>query len=562
MINPCGLSVIVATYNRATALARCLDALARQTCSTNEFEIVVVVDGSTDATRDMLHCGRRPLDLKIIEQPNRGQPAALNAGIRAARGAYCLFLDDDIVLERDCLAEHLRAQRLHGGVIALGRLTCRVPRGADGLAHYVAEWWDERHADLSRTDTEPLATDCIIGNTSVPLDALVAVGAFSTDLPRGFDTDLGARLQDYGLTYRYVPLAVGQQAYAKGHDEVIKDLEKDGSSAWPLYSRHPHLLPHIPLGSYGEGPKRAAALRSCLLMMRIRPSSLRWVAKFIQGTRWEREWYRCVYGLCYWTGVRRTVPSKDVWKRLTHGPVILMYHAFGDASEPASRYVVPARLFRQQLGWIRRCGFHVLSLQEFVCLRASYHLPPRRSVVITIDDGYVDAETLAAPLLNERGITATLFVVTELPGKTAQWTQDVPLRCRPLLDWAALKRMVGDGMEMGAHTRTHVCLPDVADVVAEQEIAGSRTDMERQLGAAPSVFAYPFGEFDEVAQELVYRLGFSAACGVQEGLNSPATPSHALRRVEILGSKGLLHFALGLQFGCPRPLRQVLRGGS
>jgi GT2 family glycosyltransferase len=49
------------------------------------------VDGSTDDTLDMLACGRRPLDLNIIEQSNLGQPAALNAGIRAARGAYCLF---------------------------------------------------------------------------------------------------------------------------------------------------------------------------------------------------------------------------------------------------------------------------------------------------------------------------------------------------------------------------------------------------------------------------------------------------------------------------------------
>jgi peptidoglycan/xylan/chitin deacetylase (PgdA/CDA1 family) len=84
--------------------------------------------------------------------------------------------------------------------------------------------------------------------------------------------------------------------------------------------------------------------------------------------------------------------------------------------------------------------------------------------------------------------------------------------------------MVGTVWTWG-HTRTHVCLPEVSAVVAEQEIAGSRTDMERQLGAAPSVFAYPYGEVDEVTQELVRGLGFSAACGVQEGLNSPATPA-------------------------------------
>jgi hypothetical protein len=186
-------------------------------------------------------------------------------------------------------------------VIALGRLTCRVPQGADGLAHYVGEWWDERHADLSRTDTEPLATDCIIGNTSVPLDALVAIGhitpIFHADLTRTWARGCRSMGCNISMFPRRRPTG--------GHQGIRRD-NKGSRAGWrvglgPLLPASPSIAPH-PLGAYGEGPKRAAALRSCLLMMHIRPSSLRQVGKCIQGTRWEREWYRCVYGLCYWTG--------------------------------------------------------------------------------------------------------------------------------------------------------------------------------------------------------------------------------------------------------------------
>jgi len=66
------LSVIVATYNRAALLRDCLESLARQTLPSDEFEVVVVVDGSTDATRQMLRGLTVPYRLVVVSQSNRG----------------------------------------------------------------------------------------------------------------------------------------------------------------------------------------------------------------------------------------------------------------------------------------------------------------------------------------------------------------------------------------------------------------------------------------------------------------------------------------------------------
>jgi hypothetical protein len=84
-------SIVIPTYNRLSLLQRTLASVRRQ--SHADFEIIVVDDGSTDATREWLasHGG----SLRVFEQPNRGPGAARNVGARAARGEYVAFLDSD-----------------------------------------------------------------------------------------------------------------------------------------------------------------------------------------------------------------------------------------------------------------------------------------------------------------------------------------------------------------------------------------------------------------------------------------------------------------------------------
>src|SRR5689334_12557796 len=105
------LSIIIATYNREQRLRVCLQSLARQTQPAADFEVLVVVDGSTDGTREMLARLRTPYALRTLWQPNSGQCAAQNRGIAEAAGRYCLLMDDDIVASPALVAEHLRLHR-------------------------------------------------------------------------------------------------------------------------------------------------------------------------------------------------------------------------------------------------------------------------------------------------------------------------------------------------------------------------------------------------------------------------------------------------------------------
>src|SRR5262245_27959567 len=111
------ISVIIPTYNRAERLRACLEALNRQTQPGSDFEVVVVVDGSTPETFQLLASLTTPYTLVVISQNHLGQCQALNRGVEAARGRYCLFLDDDMLASPQLIAEHLRVQRLHDKVV-------------------------------------------------------------------------------------------------------------------------------------------------------------------------------------------------------------------------------------------------------------------------------------------------------------------------------------------------------------------------------------------------------------------------------------------------------------
>ena len=130
------ISVIIPTYNYAHLLPRALDSVLSQQSA--KMELIVVNDGSTDTTGDVLaHYAARHDPIRVIEQANAGAAAARNRGIRAARGAYALLLDADDELLPNALAklsrlivEYPQAGMVLGAQISVdaeGRERLRLP---------------------------------------------------------------------------------------------------------------------------------------------------------------------------------------------------------------------------------------------------------------------------------------------------------------------------------------------------------------------------------------------------------------------------------------------------
>ena len=175
-------SVVIATRDRAAFLTRALDSLGAQV-GAPEFEVVVVDNGSSDATPEVVatHAARGAFALRriFVAEPNRG--AARNAGVAESRGAILVFVDDDVWLPEGFLAAHAAA---HDGIF---------PKAVSGPILNVPSY---AAAPLPSPLNYSRAFFCTC-NVSLARTAFDAAGGFDVDfnLYGWEDTELGLRLR-------------------------------------------------------------------------------------------------------------------------------------------------------------------------------------------------------------------------------------------------------------------------------------------------------------------------------------------------------------------------------
>jgi peptidoglycan/xylan/chitin deacetylase (PgdA/CDA1 family)/glycosyltransferase involved in cell wall biosynthesis len=541
------LSVVIPTYNRSERLRACLEALTHQTQSASDFEVIVVVDGSTDATVEMLNNFKAPFLLCTVWQENSGQSQARNQGIVQANGQYCLFLDDDIIASPQLVAEHLQIHRQQQKVVATGQITLLLPDISNWYTRAFAQGWYDHYDRLNQGTVKPSWEDCYTGNMSVSREALLKCGGFNVDLIRGEDVELAYRLEKQGYSFRYLPNAIGCQDERKTFRELSKDMEKAGIVAVAFYNRDPQMLSQT-LASFSESSWRKLLLRRLMLTLHIPPKLLELLGRLLQKSAHRQLWCSFIQSYCYWRGVKQTA-STDLWKRLTSGTPILMYHAIGLPGEPASPFVTPKHRFEAQMTWLKRLGYQTITFEQFLQYQRERRVPQAKSVIITFDDGYADNYTQAYPLLRRYAVPATIFLVSSYVGHINEWDEAAQLAGRPLMSWLMINEMKANGIGFGAHSCTHPLLTSISSERARGEIVNSRESLENQLQEPINIFAYPYGEYNPAIQEMVKQAGFAAGCTVAAGLNTTVTPPYALRRVELQGTDSIVRFWLALWLG-------------
>ena len=308
-------SIIIPTYNRAEKLRRCLEALSHQTQPASDFEVIVVVDGSTDGTWEMLANLESTFVLRTIQQLNSGQPAALNRGAAESKGRVSIFLDDDIIVTPQFVAEHLRLHQTRDQVVGIGQLTLTLPLGADWYARGFAQGWREHYEEFNRGQRRPDWDDCYGGNMSVSRAAFMAVGGNVTDLRRGYDVELAYRLKQSGCSFEYLPEALGNQIESKGFRELSRDSELAGEWSVELARRHPATEKKL-FSDFEKNRRTWLLLWQVLGMTNLSAQGLErlhWLA----GRRGESfEWFVFFSNYYFWRGIRRAAPERTAWKQI------------------------------------------------------------------------------------------------------------------------------------------------------------------------------------------------------------------------------------------------------
>jgi peptidoglycan/xylan/chitin deacetylase (PgdA/CDA1 family) len=192
---------------------------------------------------------------------------------------------------------------------------------------------------------------------------------------------------------------------------------------------------------------------------------------------------------------------------------ILCYHSVGQPGSGTND--VSPNAFQAQLDWALAAGYKFVPAAEI----ARFGGAPNQ-LAVTFDDAWSSVLTTAAPMLKDRAIPWTVFVVADWSSHPWAWAQE------RFLHWRDLARIGDFGGEIGSHSVTH---PDFAKLSQDQvrdELERSRAIIQRELGLAPTQFAIPYGQstnWPASAQAAALAAGYEIIYAQAEETRPPGT---------------------------------------
>ena len=269
------LSVVVPTHQRCELLNGLLRGLQGQTLPAEQYEVIVIVDGSTDGTCRLLSEFDAGYTLRWRWQPNAGRAAACNAGIALARGELVVLLDDDMQPTPSHLEAHLSAHAGAARRAVMGAVPIVTPPGADAVVRYVARKFSRRLEALARRRSGFILPDFYSGNVSIRRDVLNETGGFDEAFTMygNEDLELWYRLRSAGVDLAFSETALAYQRYVKDFRALARDNIEKGKTAVLLASKHPAAVPEMKLSALARARlRRRILLRAMVTLTRVWPA--------------------------------------------------------------------------------------------------------------------------------------------------------------------------------------------------------------------------------------------------------------------------------------------------
>ena len=224
--------------------------------------------------------------------------------------------------------------------------------------------------------------------------------------------------------------------------------------------------------------------------------------------------------------------NKDVTGRGTS--VVLLYHRIGPmklSSHVAGQYVSP-RVFGWGIDGLSARGWRCDSLERCVDLGRG-EANAGDTFAITFDDGYLSVYDHACPMLSERNMTATVYVVVDSLGGVNEWDKRAGDCEEKMMSAAQARELAEAGFEIGSHTLTHPRLSALDDDQLRAEVADSKRKLEDVIGREVTSFSYPYGDFDTRALAAVAAAGYTNAVATRLGCVVPGTGLFEIPRVNV-----------------------------
>ena len=218
---------------------------------------------------------------------------------------------------------------------------------------------------------------------------------------------------------------------------------------------------------------------------------------------------------------------------------ILVYHNI--SAQDKGKLSLASKTFDAQIKQLHADGFHALSLSDFVAFTTGRRQLPRRSVLLTFDDGYKSFVQYARPILKDYGFGATLFVYSDFIGAGTA------------LSWQELRTLSEQGFDVQAHSKTHTNLrrkegeSEAAYAKRiEAELAFPLSLYKKNLPRPVDALAYPYGEMDDELIPYVAKFGYAVAFTVRRQSNAAFVSPLKISRSQIYSEMTMKDFTKNL----------------
>jgi peptidoglycan/xylan/chitin deacetylase (PgdA/CDA1 family)/glycosyltransferase involved in cell wall biosynthesis len=415
-------------------------------------------------------------------------------------------------------------------------LVSRLSRGkADVARFFVGEVFERVRATIGN------ATLVVVGGMHVPADFAALVAATNTRLGCrsihlvGHQQDVADYLQAADIVVgsgrvTMEALAMSRPVVALGESSYFGVVSDCCAEAGQSTNFGDHTPPEPP------DAEQVAADIVALLNDRERRAELgRWGRTYVEET------YSADQITQQFDEVYRQARLESVSARRIQ---VLMYHRVVREAVTGSRHGtwVMAERLASQLESLKRRGMTTITLRDCLAAARGGKPLPRRPVILTFDDGYVDTYTNAFPLLRSHGMTAVVFAVADPALASNEWDAAQGEPSVALMTAEQMREMADYGIEFGSHTLTHPRLPDLPADRLDHELRESKRALDSLLGRPVISLAYPYGAVDERVKLAARRAGYQLAVATNSGPIRFGDDPLEIRRVQVLPWSGAYQF--------------------
>lgn len=237
---------------------------------------------------------------------------------------------------------------------------------------------------------------------------------------------------------------------------------------------------------------------------------------------------------------QKSEPQKQTQKQNVFSPQslvgipILTYHYIGNNPNPQDKardsLEVPPDKFESQMEYLSSNGYTPVSLDTLYAIFNKQTTAPRKPIVLTFDDGYIDFYTTAYPILRRFNFHAVSFIATGLIGGSyyMNWNQIKEIQSSLLVTFEA-------------HTVTHANLVSLSNAAALKQMQDSKNVLSAQTGYPVNFIAYPYGITNSLVQSAAQAAGFLGGLGTWYGKASGIGMN--MPRIKVSGFWSIKEFA-------------------